>query len=505
MNERILSSRAVVGLFVLITLSILAWGTMQLGGMQFGRAEGYPLVAVFDTAYGVQPQSPILIAGIKVGEVTDVELYDKRARVTMKFLQGVQIRENARITIKTAGLLGDRYLDVDPGDEPARILMPGEEIQNTAQPPDFEQLTAQLSEVSTDLKEITDSLRYALASPESRESLRSTVLALGELSAQLNESVAENRQEVGRIVASVDRLTQRLEYEVPAAFAEFGSVADDVRAFVANADETLSEVRPSVEEGMEGVNRVVATLDGAALEIRELTERINRGEGTVGKLMTDPETAHRIDSALEGVNTVLRQVEDMRTSLRYRGEFRFNEEADDRLIEREGRGGLKNYFGVQIQPREDKFYRFEVVSNPRGRIEEERTIIRDGQTGDLISDERTSRFEDQVVFSAQIARRIHGLTFRGGLIENSGGVGLDYDIIDPNLQLSLSAYDFLRDDSPNLKADLNFRFWRYFFLTAGAEDIINPNRTEPLYYGGGGLVFDDEDLKLLLATMPSIR
>ncbi len=493
-----------VGLFVLVTLAILAWGTLQLGGFGFRQAEGYPLFAIFDSAYGVEPQTPILIAGIKVGEVTDVGLFDKRARLTFKILKGVQLHRDATVAIRTAGILGEKYIDVNPGTDATPLLMPGEQVPNTYAPPDFEQLADKLAAVSEDVKAITESLRYALASQDSRESLHDTVIALGELTRQLNEAVGENREGIRNIVASVDRLTRRIELEAPGLIDEFRGVGSDVRGFVAGVSDAVEGFRPKIDGGLDQVNRVVAKLDDAAADIRDITDRVNRGEGTVGKLLNDAETAHKIDSALEGVNTVLRQVKELRTSIVYRGEYRFNETNVDRLVPDDSPGGIKSFFGLRIQPKEDKYYQFDIVNDPRGKLNTEREVVRDLQTGEVLRDRRTQTYEDQVVFNAQIAKRFHALTLRGGLLHNSGGVGADYAIVDPHIQVSVEAYDFLRETNPVLRGYIDFNFFDHLFFSVGAEDIINRSR-EPLYFAGGGLRFDDEDLKLLLATIPSVN
>lgn len=495
------SSKAVVGLFVLVTLGILAWGTLQLGGFGFRRAEGYPLIAIFDSAYGVEPQTPVLIAGIKVGEVTDVELYQKRARLTIKFLKGVQVHQDATALIKTAGIIGEKYIEVTPGSDESPVLAPGEQIQNATSPPDFDKLAEALSDIAVDVKAITESLRYSLAATDTRESLRQTVLSLGRISRQLEGAIAENREGVRDIVESVRVLTARLEKDGPGVLNNINQVALDAQAFMANVSGAVDEIRPEVREAFDKVDSVVAKLDQAAADIKNITEKVNKGEGTVGKLLNDPETANKLNDALSGVNVLLKQVNDLKTSIRYRGEYRFNENNRNRLVPKDSKGGLKSYVGLKIQPKQDKYYLFEIVQDPAGRMTQKRTIIRDAN-GNIINNTLSTKIEDRIEFSAQIAKTVYGVTLRGGLIENTGGVGAEYAILDPNLRVSVQAFDFTKPTNPNLKAELDWIFFKHFYLTGGAEDIIN-TQLDPLYFGGGGVQFDDDDLKILLSTLPT--
>ena len=67
-------------------------------------------------------------------------------------------------------------------------------------------------------------------------------------------------------------------------------------------------------------------------------------------------------------------------------------------------------------------------------------VIRDAN-GKVISDKTTNKYENQVKFSAEIAKKIYGITLRGGLIENTGGLAADYAIIDPNLNIAVEAFN----------------------------------------------------------------
>lgn len=495
-----ISSRAMVGLFVLVTLAILAWGTLQLGGFSFRRAEGYPLIAIFDSAYGVEPQTPVLVAGIKVGEVTTVELYQKRARLTLKVLRGVQVREDAVLAIKTAGLLGEKYLELDPGSDSAPTLLPGGTIRNTVNPPDFERLAEKLADISGDLKEVTASLRYAFAGPGSKESLRAIVVNLERLTTQLNEALTENRADLRATTASFKRIAAMLETRAPELIADYRRAASDVQGFVSSVSQAVDEVRPEITQSLDRVNQALAKLDAVAADLQQVTHKINRGEGTVGKLVNDEATVDKLNDALDGVNKVLGQVRDLKLFLTYRGEYRFESRPASQTLGAT-RGGLKSFAGLKVQPKEDKYYFFEVIDDPQGREKETRVIVRD-QNGVTLSDRTTQTFVNRVKFSAQIAKRFYGITLRGGLIENTGGLGAEYAIIDPNLRIAVQAYDFSRATNPSLKAELDFVFFNHFFVTAGADDIVN-NRRGPVWFGGAGLWFDDEDLKLLLATMPT--
>ncbi len=108
---------------------------------------------------------------------------------------------------------------------------------------------------------------------------------------------------------------------------------------------------------------------------------------------------------------------------------------------------------------------------------------------------------DRLKFNAQIAKRYQDLVLRGGIIESSGGVGLDYYLFDDRLKLTLQAFDFDIDRRAHLKAGVDLSFFKYLYLTAGYDDFISDEGMSS-FFVGAGLVFTDDDIKYLLISAP---
>jgi len=212
----------------------------------------------------------------------------------------------------------------------------------------------------------------------------------------------------------------------------------------------------------------VENLNATLASLKDISERINRGEGSLGKLVNDEETVDSLNEALTGLNRVLSREERFKTILGYRGEF---------LAER---GDLKSYLSLQIQPRPDKYYLIEAVEGP-GRHK------RDGR-----------RAEDEVTFSAEIAKRYHDLVLRGGIIQTSGGFGLDYYLFDDAVRVSFEAFDFnAKNNNPYLRVAADYTFLEHLFVTVGYDDFISKHG-DASFFIGAGFRFLDEDLKALL-------
>jgi phospholipid/cholesterol/gamma-HCH transport system substrate-binding protein len=120
-----------VGLFVLAGLAAIAYLSFAVGGLTFNDKGGLTVTADFDEIAGLKPRSQVVISGVKVGQVTSIVLDEgSRAKVTMDLDQSLKLPSDTSASIVTAGLLGDRYISLQPGGDD-KILKSGDQISFT--------------------------------------------------------------------------------------------------------------------------------------------------------------------------------------------------------------------------------------------------------------------------------------------------------------------------------------------------------------------------------------
>lgn len=143
----------VVGLFVLVGLGAVAYLSIRLGGLSYAGPGGLTLFADFDQTGGLKPRAPVVIAGVKVGQVAAIALDQSyRARVTMDLDARLALPVDTSASIVTSGLLGDRYVELQLGGDP-KVLGPGDTIGFTESAVILERLLGKLvhnAGVSTD-------------------------------------------------------------------------------------------------------------------------------------------------------------------------------------------------------------------------------------------------------------------------------------------------------------------------------------------------------------------
>jgi len=446
MERKKLSLEATVGAFVLIIVVILFWITLKVGGFGARRVVGYRVQAGFNTAQGVNDKTSVFIAGIKVGEVEVISLEKGMALVTMKIRKDIKLGQDAKAIIRTRGLLGEKFIDLQPGSPEAAPLQEGGQILRTDSPPDFEELISQWSLISQDVKRMAASLRVTIES---------------------------NTEHVDRMMENLEKFTRTLAREGPI-------LIQNARAITEGLDGMLNGNREKIEESLDQFRAASAKFEESLDNLASITRKIDEGKGTIGKLVNDETTANKLNETLEGVNTFISSAARFKIFFDYRGEYQY--------LPR----NLKSYLNLIFEPKPDKYYLVGITYDPAGLMSWQRTTTQADGTVTQTYQETT---EDKVSLNLEIAKRLWILTLRGGIIESTGGVGLDLEPWKDQLTLSFEAFSFGRPaNNPYLKGTLLWTPWRYVFLTGGVNDFINKTR-DPLYFFGAGLKFEDEDIK----------
>jgi phospholipid/cholesterol/gamma-HCH transport system substrate-binding protein len=119
----------IVGLFVLVGLAGLAYLSLSIGGVSYSGPKGLLLYGNFGETGGLKPRAPVVISGVKVGEIASIGLNDDyRAKVTFTLDPSLKLPVDTTASIVTSGLLGDRYVSLQPGGD-EQLLKSGDEIE----------------------------------------------------------------------------------------------------------------------------------------------------------------------------------------------------------------------------------------------------------------------------------------------------------------------------------------------------------------------------------------
>jgi phospholipid/cholesterol/gamma-HCH transport system substrate-binding protein len=524
------SAEAKVGVFVIIGLVIFGYMSMKVGNLTLSTEKGYDIEVVFDSATGLAKDVSVEIAGVQVGKVQSISLKNGKALVVLRMNPGLIIRKDDIAIIRTRGILGDKYVEIKPGIMTSPPISPGERITLTAPITDMDVLMNTLGEVAVDIKALTNSLSNVIGTERGEADLREIVQNIREVVVALNQTVQNNKEDFDKIVDNLTTFTGTLEdigtnykEDIGTIIRGAKSVTETMEPLVKN----LTEISNKINQGQGSIGRLIneddaiENLNQSLASLREITDRIkngegtlgqliakddsiqnlnktlaslsditdtiNRGEGTIGRLVKEEETVETLNETLSHLNTYMEKQETFQTYLDYRGEYLTEEET------------LKSYLSLRIQPREDKYYLFQLVDDPTGNKTKTKTkITEDGST----TKKRKEKTEyDTLKFSAQVAKRYYDIGLRAGLFESTGGIALDYYLFNDQMIFSFESFDFDLDDNPHLKTRVDFFPVPHLYFTAGFDDFISDDDNESFFFGAG-LNFSDNDIKTIISSVP---
>ncbi len=129
-----------VGIFILIGIFALGYISIRLGKLELIGGKGYHVYAEFEKAGGIKPGAVVEIAGVEVGKVKSIKLDENyQASVEIRILGDIKLQEDSIASIKTKGIIGEKYISITPGSS-EQIIPNGGKIRETESAIDFEEI-----------------------------------------------------------------------------------------------------------------------------------------------------------------------------------------------------------------------------------------------------------------------------------------------------------------------------------------------------------------------------
>ena len=126
----------IVGLFMCLGLLSMAYTSVKLGQVDFFYNNYYSLKASFTSASGLKTDTDVEMSGVNIGKVKSIGLEDYQAIVTMLIQNDIKIQDDAIASIKTNGILGEKFIEISPGSS-EKVLKSGGMIIDTEPPFDL--------------------------------------------------------------------------------------------------------------------------------------------------------------------------------------------------------------------------------------------------------------------------------------------------------------------------------------------------------------------------------
>lgn len=497
---------------MLIILAILGYFILKIEDLQFGRGKEQRIVTVdFDNVAGLDEKSAVRIAGVRKGKVDKIEvLPNGKARVTMKIDDDVPLHANSVAKVANLGLLGEKYIELDPGTPTAPILQ-GNELklsQPGTENASIDQVTNQISAIATDVKAITESLRNVMAGPAGQQRLNDIVENVRIVTAQMRELIAANRSNVDATMANARLISEQLKNEIPRLANSIDKVAGEIGS-------TVGENRQDVREVVENLKGLSRDLKTTTDNLNAITGQVKSGEGTVGKLIYSDEAHEKLTAALTSVESGVNELRNtlgrasrMQLDLGMGANYYAGLDHDDVTNQISGNTRSEVMIKLTPDPEKNRYYNIVLADDPNGKRTDKvfEDIVTDpvtGATSTVIN--HHIKYERDFLLGAQAGWTLNQFGVRLGVIDTTGGFGVDYRF-NNRIKVSGEAFDFgkKRDPNPHFRMQGEYVFRREtprtpaMFVTAGVDNPLN----NTAFTFGGGIRWRDDDLKYLLSSIP---
>ena len=447
------------------------------------------VIVEFDQVAGLNIKSAMRVAGVKVGEVTNIDLINNKARVTIGIPKNFDIYRDASASLNSIGILGEKYVDLSLGHPIAGKISDGMTIKSKCGVGlDF--LVENISDISKDVKNITSSLSNTIGGKHGQQRLEQIINNIYQLTNEFRMIAQENHKNINSTVSNLQQVSLDLSNELPKIAKQFNELGQ-------NLNDIALQNKPEFNGLLVSMRKLTADLQGTSDNILSITNKINSGEGSVGKLINDESTIKKINKTVDNINSMF-------------GEFNnTNINLDLSAASWTKRNASMAGISLDIVHSHDYWYSMAMNSTPDGKIKKSNTKINTNKNPNTIStqDSNITTIDQTFTVSAQFAKRLtENIVITAGIIENKGGGSIEYRAINDRFRLGLMGYDFNKHNDkpkPRYRITSSYQFNNTCYIQMGMQDLANSKlRT---FCIGGGLRWKDENLKKLLGVASLVK
>ncbi|KAB2925144.1 MAG: MCE family protein [Bacteroidetes bacterium] len=288
-----LSPETRIGIAVFLAAVILVGGVIFLKGIDF-RSRDYRLTIHYANVNGLTEGSPITIAGLTIGKVEDMRLAGNTIAVGVAIDNDVYIAKDSKAYIKSSSIMGGKQIAITPGmsDE---TLKNGDTLSG-AYEADLTELTSTLSPISTNVLGILERVNTTF-DEKTRRHIQNILMDLNRSTTELQSVIRTQGQTV--------------DY----AFDNFAEFSEQLTRVAKNLDTIAVSQRGNIDDGVKSIKVTAKTMEEAAWRFREASatlenvfKRIEKGEGTLGRLSRDEQLYRDVDSLVVNLNELVKDL-----------------------------------------------------------------------------------------------------------------------------------------------------------------------------------------------------
>lgn len=420
-----LTDEAKVGLFTLVSIVLIVVVISFLGIFSFANI-GYKVEVTFDNARGLKPGNVVRFAGVDIGNIKDIRIKDNKVVVEISVDKKYQIPANSIFTVGADGLLGEKYVDVVPPQDPdGQYIKSGSSIVGTS-PKGIDEFLDKSTDVLKKLETVLDSMNNIVGDKELQESLKQTVINMDRITGNIEG-----------ITASMSDILLTNQAQIDMMIKNLSSTSSSLNNTMARLDGMLERI----DNNGQTSDNVAKIVDNIA----SISKRVDNMARSLEKVTTDDKTTVSIRDTIENANKASRKANEVLTRVQ---KIRVSPEASFGYS-----GKAENNYRVDLNARIDNGGRGFLVVGVSDLAERRRLNLQAGNT-------------------------FGSFALRMGAIHGEVGLGMDYQP-SRNFKVSADIYD-AKEHKVGLGAE--FRLSNNLYLM-GQSLNIRKNVSENTYVG----------------------
>jgi phospholipid/cholesterol/gamma-HCH transport system substrate-binding protein len=272
-----------VGLIVTAAIVVTVLGSLWLA--RGGLSKGYPLYAKFPWGAGLKQGQPVLLVGVNVGYVDEVELHQDGILVTtLRIQKSYQVPVTSKAAVVPNGIFGDMAIAVTPSRPDARSFKPGDTVPIGPSTPGIAELTTKADSITRSVNAMTSALEHEMVAGGGIRDLRQTIAATNRMVNEFAAVASEQSRQLSATMTSLRRATSAIDpAKVDSTITNFRSASANLAAMSTDLKQTTSKL-----------DAILAKVDS--------------GNGSAAKLLNDPGIYNDTRALLARMDSLLADV-----------------------------------------------------------------------------------------------------------------------------------------------------------------------------------------------------
>ncbi len=473
-----------IGLFVFLGFLSLFILSMQVNSFSNFAKKGYTVYAYINDATGLEKNAKIKLRGVDIGYLEDKTLHNDEVKLKLFINKGVKIPKNSIISLSQDSMLGGKYIEIIPSNS-NEFLTAGESIKKYKKIASFDEAVDSINAAAEEFKLLVRKLNNGL-DKNTINNFQQTLANLKIGTEYFKGILAENRSDLKDTISGVKQIMVTINERLPKIMKQI----DDLNAEFKTTGKTINSKLP----------KIMAQLDDLTLEFKQTGITINKKlpilidkfasleDNATDILVENKKSLHNAvasaDTFFTSGGSAFDKLDDYFSSL-----SKSELDVDIATYQMTKDSYAETRALVAYRPKPDKYYILGATST------------KDYTKKEYINQDK--HIKAKTFITAELGKRYNNTLLRGGIIDSTGGVGIDYFMFNDKLKLSAEAYDFnavndIRGDNAHARVEARYQMFNHINLYVGYDNFLNKESAN--LFVGLGIVFSDNDLKTILSS-----